>query len=365
MSGILVRRIKLRSPFTLKRMPALARFHRAASKQRSSKKAQLLVSAPLEKVFRFYYRWIPHHARGEMEFHSAEGSCAISFNGRNLAFDILYSDLFSENYEDETAVLLDTFLPKDGCLYDIGSNWGYFSLYAASRGGRLRIHAFEPVPSTYDDLVRCVEQAGLKGTVHCHMLAASESNGHTFFQLPFHSASAQVGKNGPGVKVETRTIDSLALDAPDFMKIDAEGHEAAVIRGSLATIRRAHPFIMFENKLYRDMPQETLQPLLLLKELGYNLFMPAVQRAREGATYFLHCGYQIDTGRMQRIEREDVMALVPCELERRFLFPSYLNIFACHEDRMKELREKFEELPSVLGSRAQPFEFDDRGKGPP
>jgi hypothetical protein len=194
----------------------------------------------------------------------------------------------------------------------------------------------------------CVEQAGVADKVQCHNVAISDSDGHTVFQLPFHSASAQAGNTGAGigreVKVEMRSIDSMGLRPADFMKIDAEGHEAAVLRGSLKTLRNTKPFIMFENKLYPQTPEETLQPLQLLIDAGYCLYVPTVQRACQGATYFVNCGYRVDTGRNQKIEREDTMALVPCEPAMRFLLPPYLNIFACHRDRTAELRTKFQPL---------------------
>jgi FkbM family methyltransferase len=342
MSGILVTTIKLRSPFSLKRLPMVARLHRAASKQRQSRKGQLLITAPLEKLFRWYYRWVQLPASGEFELETAAGRRTIQFNGRNLAFDIFYADLFAENYEDETAVLLDMFVPSGGCFYDIGSNWGYFTLYVASRQADIRIHAFEPIPSTYADLTRCVDQAALGSRIECHRMAISDANGHVMFELPFHSASAQVGNTGRQVKVDTRTLDSMGLERPDFVKIDAEGHEAAVLRGSLKTLRDSKPFVMFENKLYRHAPQETLGPLLLLKQLGYELFVPAVQRESGEMSYFLNCGYQIDTSRMQKIQRQDRMALVPCEPAVRFLLPPYLNIFACHRDRLAEVRTRFQ-----------------------
>ena len=345
MTDVLVTKIKLRSPIKLTRIPAVARLHRAATRQRASRKAQLVITAPLEKLFQWYYRWVRVPASGQMEYHGPAGPRTITFNARNLAFDILYSDLFAENYEDETAALLDTVLPKGGCFYDIGSNWGFFSLYTASRGDGVKIHAFEPIPSTYADLVHCIDQAGLNHQVTSHNMAVSEADGELVFQVPFHSASAQAGNDGrigSDVKVQTAKIDSLALDRPDFIKIDAEGHEAAVLKGGLATLRSHKPFLMFENKLYRPAPRDTLQPLLSLRDLGYRLFVPCVKRACDGATYFVNCGYQIDTGRMQQIQAEDTLALVPLEPSMRFLLPSYLNIFGCHEDRMNQLRERFE-----------------------
>ena len=57
-------------------------------------------------------------------------------------------------------------LPEDGVFYDIGSNWGWFTMHVASRPGfRGKIHAFEPFASSYADLCDLVRQAGLAGVV--------------------------------------------------------------------------------------------------------------------------------------------------------------------------------------------------------
>jgi len=351
MGKLFARRITLRSPFTLTHLPFTARFHRAVVQRRSSRKAQLLIGAPLEKLFQLYYRGLPLRSVGELEYQSPGGARTIRFNARNLAFDMFYSELFAENYEDETAVLLDAFLPPDGCLYDIGSNWGFFSLYCASRSERLKIHAFEPIPSTFADLVSCVAQAGMSAQIQCHNLAVSDSEKEMEFQVPLHSAAAQSETEAPfdpsvrRVPVRTARLDELHLDRPDFIKIDAEGHEAAVLRGSHVLLRETKPFLMFENKLYRSSPEQTLDPLHSLIRLGYELFVPTVRRASGEAEYLENCGYQTDVGKMQIIKREDVLVLLPCDPALRFLLPAFLNLFACHRDRLSELHSRFDELP--------------------
>src|SRR5215218_4378957 len=165
MQQLFARSVSPRHPFILKEMPTLSRFHRYVTKQRISRKAQLFVSAPLEKLFSLYYRKLAGPAFGQLEFKSAEGVKTLRFNARNLAFDMFYGDIFKDNYEDDTGALLDAFLPLDGCLLDVGSNWGFFSLYAASRGGAPKIHAFEPIPSTYADLTEMVRQAALEDRI--------------------------------------------------------------------------------------------------------------------------------------------------------------------------------------------------------
>jgi FkbM family methyltransferase len=349
MQQLFARRISPRHPFALREMPTLSRFHRYVTRQRTSRKAQLLIGAPLEKIFSLYFRKIAGPAVGELEFQSAQGVKNLRFNARNLAFDMFYGEMFKDNYEDETGVLLDAFLPLDGCLFDVGSNWGFFSLYAASRGGSPTIHAFEPIPSTFEDLKDMVGQAGLAQRITCHNTALSDSDGETEFQVPLHSASAQ---KDPGALLETGSqrvrvrkarLDSLKLGRPDYIKIDAEWHEAAVLRGAEQTLRESRPFLTIESKISRNAPELSFDPMRFVVSLGYNLFLPTLKRVHRDGDYLVNCGYQVDTGKNQKVDGEDVMVLVPFDPTVRFLLPQSVNLFACHRDRMNELQAQFSE----------------------
>jgi hypothetical protein len=66
--------------------------------------------------------------------------------------------------------------------------------------------------------------------------------------------------------VSLRTLDSFAL-APDFIKIDVQGHEPAVLRGMIETIAKHRPAIMIERGANFDTVRE------LLKDAGYELFI--------------------------------------------------------------------------------------------
>ena len=64
------------------------------------------------------------------------------------------------------------------------------------------------------------------------------------------------------------TIDSLQLEACDFIKIDVEGFEYFVIKGASQTIQKYKPVIFYEEN-YKINSQSTTE---LLKSMGYNSF---------------------------------------------------------------------------------------------
>jgi hypothetical protein len=73
------------------------------------------------------------------------------------------------------------------------------------------------------------------------------------------------------ITVEIRTLDELAL-APDILKIDVEGAEAAVVEGGMATIKACRPVILLEG--------DAQQSEQLLSALGYRRHRYEPDRSR-------------------------------------------------------------------------------------
>ncbi len=83
---------------------------------------------------------------GEFQYEREGEKIPIRFRGMNTQFVALNRTVFKYGYEIETAMTLDVLAKGDAVFYDIGSNWGYFSLYLASKSNyTVRIFAFEPV----------------------------------------------------------------------------------------------------------------------------------------------------------------------------------------------------------------------------
>lgn len=338
----LVRQIHPRTPFVVCRVPFLARYYEFAFQRRASRKMELFLHVPLRRLFVHYLRLCRRPSWGAFDYERLGARRTVRCDGRNLQFHALFGRYWEKGYEPETALLLDALLSEGGTFYDIGSNWGYFSLYAASRRHRLVVHAFEPHPQTFRDLEGCVEQAGLKEIVTCHHFALSNSDGEAFIQIPdqLHSGQAEVSRSG-GTRIVTRCLDTLGLPLPDLIKMDVEGHEIEVLRGAESTLRRAKPFVVLESKRDYGTPERTLEPLFFLASLGYTFFQTSLERNQGARRHLLPFGFQARLGRMQPIEENDNLALTELSPVERFLFQDDLNLLACHDDRLGALGAAF------------------------
>ena len=216
-------------------------------------------------------------------------------------------------------------MPDNGVFYDVGSNWGWFSLKLASRPGfKGRIHAFEPCPPTYKDLASVVEQAGIADRVRCHAVALMDRVGSASICLPDHihrecAVVADEGKKG-GLAIQTTTLDSFAGEPPDVMKVDVEGAELKVFQGGEQLLRKHKPMILFENHRNKSDISESMQPIHCLEKMGYSFYHVAWLRILGQDTCFI--GDDCDPAP----QPTETLALVPFQAGERFLLHDSMNV---------------------------------------
>jgi FkbM family methyltransferase len=156
--------------------------------------------------------------------------------------------LRSADAEPELHVLRPL-VTSPGTSVDIGASEGVYSHVLA--GLSRRVHAFEPNPDLYRRLL-----AAVPDNVTVHNAALSDRSGVATLRLPLDSGLATIetanlldpAETGPisTMEVETRTLDSFGLADVRLIKIDVEGHEAAVIRGASQTIAAHRPVLLVE-----------------------------------------------------------------------------------------------------------------------
>ena len=238
---------------------------------------------------------------------------------------------FANGYEPATGALLDKLVPEDGVFCDIGANWGYFTLYLATRPSfHGTIHAFEPIPDSFGDLNGLIAELGLKGIAHAHNVALSDAAGKATMTVPNHfSGMAKLGASDGGLSVTLTTLDKLGLERVDFLKIDAESHEREVIEGGREIIAAHRPYILFEDSFDAAafVAAGPRHISALLGELGYSLFL-ALWLRPDGKLYPVLA----DDPATQKL------ALFPLDYAQgRSVLPGHTNLLACHNSRLAEM----------------------------
>lgn len=167
-------------------------------------------------------------------------------------------------------------------VIDVGANAGVYTFSAAQRvGSGGLVLAVEPFS-------KCVKY--LKETCRVNQIdwvrvcagAASDRNGNAKLSLSSASelnelVSEKDGANktpGNFEEVECFTLDSLIVrenvKQVDFLKIDAEGHELQVLRGSDLILTEFKPIILYEN--IAASQGSNLPVADFLRNIGYRLF---------------------------------------------------------------------------------------------
>ena len=332
MPQVLFRPVTRRNPFRVVELPACVKFSIYAERQRSRTKRRWLGKAA-KLLFRTVHHRLGLPATGRMHLAGAGGSAVeLVFDASNTHYGYLYRPGTAAGYEPMTSALLDSLVPDKGVFYDIGSNWGYFAIFIASRQGfEGKVHAFEPLSAVHGDLESLVAQAGFEDRVVCHHKALSDRAGLGTISTHrgFHSALARLDDGGSGEKVALARLDDLDIPPPDVMKIDVEGHEARVLDGARGILRQHQPMIVFESWERPDDPGLTLGPFRVLAGLGYEFFRPMWQVTDGDSAYLID-----DVAALKGAET-GTLALLPFLAEHRFAFGRDINVFACHRQRLE------------------------------
>jgi FkbM family methyltransferase len=197
--------------------------------------------------------------------------------------DFVHADVFWLGRKDYYDVyhLQRMLKPGDVC-FDVGANFGYYSVALASRlNKKCVIHAFEPNPPTLARLRHHVAINGLDDVVHVHDIALSDQEGTAALATKAGNSGGThiVASDATSILVRLSTLDAFCdeqrLTRLDAVKIDVEGFEERVLLGGQRTLKRWRPVLLLELEpaRLRDKQTSVERVVLLLQELGYALFV--------------------------------------------------------------------------------------------
>jgi FkbM family methyltransferase len=188
------------------------------------------------------------------------------------------------SYEPEVSATLRKLLPPGATFVDIGANIGWFSLLAASLVGPTgRVIAIEPNPRNVALLRQSAKDNGFDNIDVVAVAlgeragaAALETDGSNGRLIPIEGPPSHAVE--ASFVVATYPLDTVLNEVGatrvDAVKIDVEGAEPLVIRGSTRTLSESRPILISEfYPLALDSSPwgNARRYLAMLRALGYRL----------------------------------------------------------------------------------------------
>lgn len=231
--------------------------------------ADLLASGPNSEFVHGCYRVLLNReadsggmAWGLHRLHA--GSCSRGELMRSLFLseERRLGNLSGFNFEDLLESFYLDFLQPGDQFIDIGAHLGRHALSAARRCGPSgRGLAFEPLPQICERLRQNVADAGDIARIDLRRLALSDASAADVIftvavdRLEESGLMQRSAYNGAtkveSIKVAVSTLDIEWLGEPGFkpkfIKIDVEGAELQVLRGSVKVLSACRPIVAFES----------------------------------------------------------------------------------------------------------------------
>ena len=231
-----------------------------------------LVPITLECFDQTFNETEPRQIDGEevLDF-SAPGEHRYKQHGITLSFPGMPED-------DSIEAYTHWYVPRAGDLiFDMGAHAGFTTcMFARMVGPSGRVIAFEPDEATVGYLERNVRNQQLSN-VTIVKKAVDAKTGTSYFNadgtmgagLVEHSVYASTGRR---IAVETLSLEDVfrQFGVPQFIKIDIEGAELAVIQASTDLLQQKHPYLAFDSgHRMRDgrFTWMLLEPML--RSMGY------------------------------------------------------------------------------------------------
>jgi FkbM family methyltransferase len=193
--------------------------------------------------------------------------------------------------EPELIAWIDSMQPGE-VLFDIGANIGIYTLYAASRG--IKVVAVEPVLENYTRLVQNIELNKFDNVIPIYGACADgQMEAHWFDDITIPNcivgaSGAQLG-HGEG---KTRTIPVYEIEyliyslnlSPDYIKIDVDGQEEAVLCGAVLDDVKSILVEINTDKWAMDDAIEEMRESGFVPDDTFNKMQPhsSERREREG-----------------------------------------------------------------------------------
>ncbi len=233
----------------------------------------------LEKIFNYYKKGIRRLKILKLSLNPSP----IDVQGSKMFLDkkdCLWL-LFNGIYEPIETELVKKELKKGDTVLDIGANIGYYTLlFAKLVGENGKVFAFEPDPTNFTLLKKNIEINGYENVVLVQKAVANK-NGTVRLYI---KGEDNIGYNTiydtndgrKSIEIESIRLDDYFKDYNgqiDFIKMDVEGAEGAVIRGMPNLLNKTIKIVTeFSPMLLKKFEINSKEYLNLLIKHGFKLY---------------------------------------------------------------------------------------------
>lgn len=184
--------------------------------------------------------------------------------------------------EQEQIKIAKEIISKNNVCFDVGANVGLYSLLF-SRYSKL-VYAFEPLPRNLSFLYKTIEINQIRNVIIVPC-AVADKNKLSWFQVGKNYSLGRLTTKGnqPVMVLSLDNFIKESLVVPDIIKIDVEGSELSVLRGSKNLLSESKPIILLST--HGDKVKK--ECLDFLKQLNYKILKPLDTDSIEKATEFL------------------------------------------------------------------------------
>ena len=161
--------------------------------------------------------------------------------------------------------------------FDVGANYGGYTYYLSKKFPQAKIYSFEPVKNSFHMLPRMADKFKLKNVSLEKIALGDENKISRICVEDGEDAKAFVSEN-EGEQISLEKLDSFVLrkgiKSIDFIKIDVEGFEGALLRGASRSIKKFKPIVLIEiSQENLDRFKEDADDIIkFLEKIGYTSF---------------------------------------------------------------------------------------------
>jgi len=206
----------------------------------------------------------------------------IKINGVTYKLDIsnVVDHAAFWGFQDKATSFFLSQLRKGYTIFDVGANIGIISVTAA--GQSKQVVSIEPDKTNFARLIENLRLNNISNVTTLNIGLGSRKEVKKLYKVvesnPGMNRIMDEELDVPYNEIQIETLDSVAqslgISKIDIIKIDTEGYEMNILKGSNYCIDKFKPAMMLEvdNSLLQAQSSSSLELLGFIKEKGYDIY---------------------------------------------------------------------------------------------